>query len=464
MQTHLKSSIFATSVFGLMALAGAVSAEVISVTVDRSQPFDEVSGYQYVEGTMNGVVWRDDGSQGAYSVPVVLIYPEQDGNGIGVVDIPNTVAIHFIPDASEWSVLQYTRITTESYLFETGHTYISVQWDKAVTETFGPTPPDDGSDFNHLAYGTIEQGDDAFHIMRDAAAFLRDPSGFEGNYGPAPVDTVLGFGYSQTAGLLNEFLARGENANGAFDGNLIGKMGLVCQSFHNEPPLFSDIAPCPDHPASDPSVSIMIAAETDVIVFAAASARSDVANWRSYELAGVSHLPAQIFPGLHPDQNTANSQQVFRAAIENLGLWAADGIPAPPSKYLEGTIIAGGNLLLPGLDGFDPDFDEDGNALGGLRLPHMVQLIDGKVAGAPLGYYIPINPVDDIFVMIAGLFLPFSESELAERYPNPGSYVSRVARAAEYLENHGYILPQDKDAYVQEAAQSGIGRQAESGR
>ncbi len=457
MQKRFKNSIFATSITGLMALVGSASAEVISVTVDRSQPFDEVSGYQYVEATMDGVVWRDDGSQGEYSVPVVLIYPEADGNGIGVVDLPNSAQIHVTPGASEWTVAQLTRSTTESYLFETGHTYLSVQWDKAVTETFGPAPPDDGSDFNHLAYGTIERGDDAFHIMRDAAFFLRNPSAFTGNGGPAPVDTVLSSGFSQTGGLINEFLARGENTSGAFDGNLIGKQGLVCWTFHNEPPLYSHFSPCTDHPASsDPSsVSIMIAAETDVILFDAASARTDAANWRSYELAGVSHLPAPIFPGLHPNQNYANSQQVFRAAIENLGLWAAEGIPAPSSKFIQGTIIPGGGLLpdlVPGLDGFEPEFDADGNALGGLRLPHMEQIIDDKLAGAPLGTYTGINPVEDLFVMIAGHFLPFSDAELEERYPNRGAYVSRVARAAEHLMDNGYILPHDKDAYVRGAA------------
>ncbi len=451
MQTRFKQLIFAKSLVGLIALAGAASAAVTSVTVDMSQPFDEVSGYQYVEGTMNGVVSRDDGSQGEYSVPVVLIYPDNGGNSIGVVDLPNTVAIHMVPGAGEGAVIQYSRVTTENYLFETGHTYLSVQWDKLVTDTFGATPPDDGSDFNHLAYGTIERGDDAFHIIRDAASILRDPDVLVGADGPAPVDTVISSGFSQSGALINEFLAHGENLSGAFDGNLIGKMGFLCWSFQDEPPfiLEPDPAPCPDHPASDPSLSIMIAAESDLIVAAAALARSDAANWRSYELAGVSHLPAPIFPGLHPDQNTANSQQVFRAAFRNLGLWVAEDIPAPASKHIEGTIAADGS--------FHIDLDEDGNALGGLRLPHMEQVIDGKVAGAPRGIYTGINPVENFFVMIAGLFVPFSEAELAERYPNPGSYVSRVARAAEHLRDAGYILAHDKDAYVKEAAQSDIG-------
>jgi hypothetical protein len=459
MNTRIKQFILANSLIGLIALAGAASAQVMSVTVGFSQPFDEVSGYQYVEGTMNGVVFRDDGSQGEYSVPVVLIYPEEDANGIGVVDIPNTVAFQLFPDADEWSVLQYTRITTERFLFETGYTYISVLWDKVVTETFGPTPPDDGSDFNHLAYGDIERSDDAFHIMRDAASFLRDPSALAGTDGPAPVHTVLSSGFSQSAQLINTFLALGENANGAFDGNLIGKMGLSCLSFHNEPPYYEP-GPCPGHPASDPSVSIMIAAEADVVAFGAAFARSDAENWRSYELAGVSHLPVPIFPGFHPNQNTANSQQVFRAAIENLGLWATEGIPAPPSKYLDGTITADGS--------FDLDFDPDGNALGGLRLPHMTQVIDGLLAGAPLGIYTGMNfedPVADPFddpvkflTMIAGLFLPFSDAELAERYPNLGSYVSRVARAAEKLLANRYIIESDMVTYVTEAAKSDIGK------
>jgi hypothetical protein len=35
--------------------------------------------------------------------------------------------------------------------------------------------------------------------------------------------------------------------------------------------------------------------------------------------------------------------------------------------------------------------DEDGNVLGGLRLPHMEQEVDGQVAGAPLGTYTGLN-------------------------------------------------------------------------
>lgn len=61
-----------------------------SVTLDAIRPFEEAEGYTYAEATMRGTVERDDGSEGEYAVPIVLIYPHDGGNGIGVVDWLNT--------------------------------------------------------------------------------------------------------------------------------------------------------------------------------------------------------------------------------------------------------------------------------------------------------------------------------------------------------------------------------------
>ena len=82
---------------------------------------------------------RDDYTVGRYSVPAVLIYPRnRRGNDVGVVDWLNSAAYHFFPDTEE----RYVRIHVardRNYLFEEGYTYLTIQWDKAVTERFGPT-------------------------------------------------------------------------------------------------------------------------------------------------------------------------------------------------------------------------------------------------------------------------------------------------------------------------------------
>lgn len=465
----LPNAVEATSPFPQESkTASAEASGPTSVTLDAIRPFEEADGYTYVEATMHGNVERDDGSTGAYAVPIILIYPHDGGNGVGVVDWVNNVSLGlggFSAAADEWAPGQLALAVTDGYLFESGYTYAGVQWDKAVTEYFGSSAPNGGEEHNHLIYGTIELTEDAFDIFHHAANFLRDPDTVEGAGILRPVDAVLSFGFSQTGIMQMTFLSRGKNLqNGelVYDGHIIGKMGLICAKIHNEPPSYADSEPCTDLPVEDGSRVIAVQAQSDVEAVGAGYSRfPNNPNWRQYELAGVSHIPMPIFPGLDENQNPANSQQVFRAAFFNLANWILDGVDAPPSKFLKGTLNADGT--------FDTVHDEDGNALDGLRLPHMEQVIDGTAAGAPLGVYTGIHPdADPDFILdldlgiellrlIAGYFEPFTDEEIAERYPDRETYLQRVSRAADYLLEAGYILEQDRDAYVNKAARNPIG-------
>jgi hypothetical protein len=199
---------------GLLLAATAAAAEITSVTVDSAASLPDRSGYMYLEATMNGTVARDDGSVGEYSVPLILKYPLDGGNGVGVVDWVNSSRRQnegWIAD--EFRIGQLLLTTAGDYLFEQGYTYAAVQWGKSITEIFGPTRPDDGRPYNHLAYGTIERGADAFEILRDAARFLRRiPSTLaraSAGVAAPPADVVLSAGYSQTGALQMAFLARG---------------------------------------------------------------------------------------------------------------------------------------------------------------------------------------------------------------------------------------------------------------
>ncbi len=204
---------------------------------------------------MHGTVERNDGSEGKYVVPIVLIYPDDSGNGVAAVDWLITIDLHqggFTASAGEWTPSRFALRATYGYLFENGFTYATVQWDKGVTDYFGPAAPD---------------------------------------------------------GTLNE----------------------------------------------------------------------------------------------------------------------------------DGT--------------FDTDLDEVGNALGGLRLPHMEQIIDGTTAGAPLGRYTGKHPEggpEQLF-WYGGYFEPFTDEEPAERYPDHETYIKRVTHTADYLLEAGYILEDDRDEFVREA-------------
>ncbi len=424
-----------------------------SVTVNEIHPYQEFEDYTYVEATVHGIVNREDGTEGKYAVPIVLIYPNDGGNGVGVVDWLVTIGLQhgdFTATADRWRPHHSALTVTDGYLFESGFTYAAVQWDKAVTDYFGPPAADQGEKPNHLIFGTIEEPEDAFDILLHTAGLLKYPDLLQTAFDIMPVDAVLSFGYSQSAGLQMEFMSRGVNLRNselAYDGHLLAKVGLLCLTFHNEPPGYYVPEACNGVPVEDGTKVIHVAAQGDVeaVLYAGLSRFPDNPHWRQYELAGVSHLPSPISPGLNENQNPASSKPVFRAAFHNLARWVKDGVPAPPSRFIEGTLNTNGT--------FDTDLDEDGNAIGGLRLPHMEQIIDGTLAGAPLGRYTGKHPEgnpDELF-WFGGYFEPFPPEEIAERYPDKETYVKRVTLAADYLLEGGYIHEEDRNAYVQEA-------------
>ncbi len=464
------------------AVAGAESIGPTEVTIDHQEPFDEAEGYTYVEATMHGEVERDDGSEGEYSVPFLLIHKNGDGNDVGVVDLTNSVfypGTGFTVDDPN-SSLMLIRQTTDGYMFEQGYTYLALQWNKEATDFFDGD--DEAAEENHLASGSIEQASDAWEIIRDAAGFLRDPATYldddEAGDGATPeaVETVLSAGYSFSGVHLNTFVLEGHNeVDGelAYDGHLVGTGGFTChvslESEGVEDTGFYqwEAVPCgPDaSPPDDGSKAIAILTQATIKFSGTPRFEEEPDHWRQYELAGVAHTNPAITPDgpliQTDDRNPIVHIPVFRAALHNLTEWVTDGVEPPPSRFIQGELVDDFPV-------FEPEVDEHGNAFGGLRLPHMEKEVSGDPAGAPLGTYTGMNmdflgywiedPSFDAFAgiltSITGTFTPFDEDELRERYPDHETYVEQVTRAAESLYEDGYILEEDRDAYIDEAEQN----------
>jgi Alpha/beta hydrolase domain len=435
-----------------------VEATITSVTVNTSRNDENARGYTYAEITVHGTVDRAGGSVGVYAVPAVLIYPRhRRANRVGVVDWVNSAYYHFFPPTTEFGTFQFTLLGTEQYLFDEGYTYVSIQWDKAVTEIFGSAAPIDGRAHNHLLYGSIDRSADAWEILLDAARLLKDPSVYPGGDGPRPVTTVLSSGYSQGAGAQLELLAEGLDPDLVYDGHLIQMIGLACFKREDVAPhfgFFGDCSPLPTNGQHAPV--IVLASEADMLIFhptvlgfgrgAFFTRNPTDPNWRQYEMAGISHLPEPILPLGVPNQNTGDPRPIFRAALENLTRWTEgnhSGSP-PPSRYFRGSVDA--------TDAFVPITDADGHFAGGVRLPHVDSTMHGRVAGAPLGRHTPLNPLGldpfNPFVFISGTFTRFSDDELLDRYRSQDQYKRRVGRAADQLYAGGYITKLDRMALI----------------
>ena len=450
---------FAVSVLAFIPLRA--EARVDSVTVNTSRDYENFDGYTYAEITIGGSVARADGSAGRYSVPAVVIYPDhRHGNGVGVVDWLNSAFYHFFPPTTELGTFQFTLLATGNYLFEQGYTYVSIQWNKAVTEIFGPRAPDDGQPHNHLLYGSIDRSADAWEILLDAARLLKDPRRFPAGDRPARVATVLSSGYSQGAAAQLEVLTEGLDPTRVYDGHLIQMIGLACFKREDVAPNYGFFGDCGPLPTSgNHAPVILLASESDMVSWNATvlgfgksaffARNPGDPSWRQYEMAGISHLPQPILSLGVANQNTADARPIFRAALENLTVWThGPHCKEPPAaRYFQGSVDA--------TDAFIPTTDADGHFAGGLRLPHVESLVQGRVAGAPLGQYTPLNPLGldpfNAFVLLGGTFTRFGDDELLDRYPSRRQYVRRVRRAADDLAARGYLIRRDREALIRAA-------------
>ncbi len=442
---------------GLTFIPLRAEATITSVTVNTSRAYENVHGYTYAEITLQGSVARADGSVGQYSVPAVIIYPRHGrGKGVGVVDWLNSAFYHFFPPDTEFGTFQFTLLATGNYLFDEGYTYVSIQWNKAVTEIFGPSAPGDGQPHNHLVYGFVDRSADAWEILLDAARLLKNPRAYPGK-GPAPVATVLSSGYSQGGAAQLELLAEGLDPTRVYDGHLIQMIGLACWKREDVAPHFGFLGDCGRLPTKgNHAPVILLTSETDMVAFhptvlgfgkSAFFTRNPTnPNWRQYEMAGISHLPQPILSLQLPNQNTGDARPLFRAAFDNLTNWThgRHRTRPPAARYFKGGVDATG--------AFVPRTDVDGHFAGGLRLPHVASEVHGRIAGAPLGNHTPLNPLGldpfHAFVFLSGTFTRFNDEDLLARYASRHQYVRRVRRAADDLATSGYITNEDRKALI----------------
>ena len=78
--------------------AGDAFAEATRMVAHASGPLGVYAGREYVwvSAEMHGTVARASGKTGRYRVPVVLMYPDRDPSGLGLVDLINSAAFQAV--------------------------------------------------------------------------------------------------------------------------------------------------------------------------------------------------------------------------------------------------------------------------------------------------------------------------------------------------------------------------------
>jgi hypothetical protein len=301
-------------------------------------------------------------------------------------------------------------------------------------------------------YGSLQHpGDDySYDIFAQAAQAIR--SGLV--VGHLPVGVVLASGTSQSCLRLVTYISRLAATDGVFDG------------YH--PTTCPATAEIPD------TLVPMIWGTSEWE--AALPSRPDGPLLRVWEIAGTSHANRWevAFQGaqgvrdfssvggttLAPEpwdegsagqygergsspSNLAPGRYAFRAAIDDLNRWARDW-----KEFRAGRLAADQVRAAPAAgrldrDGFAVRRDPHGNALGGVRLP----ALDVPVAT----YRGEFNDG------AGGSTTAFDRSTLAALYPSHDAYVAKMGAATDAAVAGGFMLPADRDEWLQRVAASPIG-------
>jgi hypothetical protein len=459
------------------------------------QPTEKIPDIDKAPKNANGLV--------EYSAKISLIFPKnpKSGNGVLLLDIPNrgrpyAQALYNSPRDEPFEAGTFEVGT--GFLQDRGFAVAEVQWE---LEQGAELPSfTDGSGQKRFVEGV------GFAIVRDAADFLAHAtSDTSGTANPlqGAVKRTLAAGKSQSGRYLKTFFLNGFNmteGRRVFDGMHvfvsgagmlpIMQSGTGPQSSATGVPTFEnpefrgvnedvltigDVIKRVKARGESPPRMILIDSTTDYFSLRASLSRTGAEgtaeqpipdNVRVYDIAGASHVVLHKANCELPPARLDWSP-ISRATLLLLDDWVAKGTEPPKSRLMpleeakgDPTVLRAPSHLPKAIIEI-PKRDEDGNAVGGVRLPDME---------APLGVNARQNPPLSFQCMLAGAYVAFPRTQtdadaahdahrpVLERYKTRNEYVNRVRTAARELERDGFLLPDDAAIIIQSAAENSLWR------
>jgi hypothetical protein len=352
----------------------------------------------------------------------------------------------------------YNLVDTKG-LYTNGFAYAAVSTQPAGIEGF-PSLPRGLKAWDKERYGSLVIPDEAvsFDIFTQAARAIGPNRGTESRgvdpMGGLAVKKLIAAGASQSGSRVLAYTNGVQPLSHAFD----ALMPALCAG------MASDFAADMVHPDSGTgdrghsrTIRAMVRDDLGVPVlqfntqtealFYFFQRQSDTDTFRSWEIAGASHMPARltevsrkiwerdgmtdptrVFWNI-PRMSEVEWHYAFDAALVYVNNWI-NGDPPPPR--------------MPPVQVKNRDYiyDQDGNVTGGIRLPDME---------APVGRYVagPAYP-------LIGYTVPFSPERLRQLYPTQNDYVAKVTAAANAARDAGIILPEAVDEFIQAATRAPV--------
>jgi hypothetical protein len=319
------------------------------------------------------------------------------------------------------------------------------------TERYGTLDVTDG--------GTVTNDALSYDVFADAGRAARAPHGADILGGLKP-QHVFATGHSQSSARLATYVNSVHPLDPVFDAVILhGGGGRI---------------------RTDLTINVWkLNSETDVIIGQAAVRQPDTDHFRTWEVAGDSHVDTQfiasrtklasrdgnpIAPGFSPGQRGGRNSstpapqlaasanpcdrptysdvpfhQVMAAAVDHLVEWVAHGKVPPTAPPIEVTSAGPPAVITRDADG---NSSGGGIRLAGIAVPTAVNTGQNSGPG---------------FCWLYGSHVDFDRATLASRYPTHAAYVAAVRAVTEQNVNAGYILRQDAAATLAAAERSAIG-------
>ena len=283
-------------------------------------------------------------------------------------------------------------------------------------------------------YGTLQHPGDqgSFDIFTQAGrAVGPERTGALDPLGGLPVRRTIAVGGSQSAMRLVAYLNAVHPRARVFDGAVLS--------------VWEGRAPRPEEGPiamgvrtgirDQPTPVIVVNSEFEVPPVAAVPIH-DTTHLRVWEVAGTPHAPVRSGTAVRDERgrtgNPLSLSPVHEAALHAMHVWLADGTPAPTQPRIE---------VEPGAR---PSIrrDDDGNAIGGIRLPELA-VPTHEYRGMAFGTGRP---------PLFGSARRFSDDELRARYPNRDTFTEQWNDAVDALVTSGALRPEDAPAMRERAA------------
>ena len=289
--------------------------------------------------------------------------------------------------------------------------------------------------------GMVEDDALSYDIFSAVGKAVREPGGID-VLGGLVAERLFATGHSQSASRLSVYLNNVHPRDPVFDAVVVHGGGSRIRQ--------------------DQDVKIWkLMAEGDMVTRAAIR-QPDTDTFRSWEVAGTSHVDiffriessrvAALEAGRelataeigspdceHPSYSRVPFRHVLHAAFEHLVRWVDDGTVPPTAPPLDTSSIGPPAVFAR---------DAHGNALGGIQL---------AAHAVPTGTNTGINTGNQRFCRLYGTHEPFDAATLARLYPSAAVYLDAVTEVVAANLAAGYLLEYDANATVREAERSDIG-------